>query len=232
MCHAKMKAEMAPKQTSKLRLVLYSGGQSKSNHALHSEVVRLARQYQRERRAKSRKTKDSEPLTLTYIPYMAEGATRYFSRAMRRYRAFGIERFFILNPDERPTSDEIDILMKSDVIYLAGGNTYTFLHLLRRSGLLPHLKAFAKSGGVLAGLSAGAILLTPSIGLAGIPQYDPDENEVGLRSAHQLKALGLVQQMRPPQLLVIYSCHKKHFQVQSELWLENYLAEEFPKDAS
>jgi dipeptidase E len=98
-----------------------------------------------------------------------------------------------LNPDERPTSDEIDILMKSDVIYLAGGNTYTFLHLLRRSGLLPHLKAFAKSGGVLAGLSAGAILLTPSIGLAGIPQYDPDENEVGLRSARQLKALGLVE---------------------------------------
>jgi dipeptidase E len=174
-------------QRRPLKLVLYSGGQSPKNHLLHCEVARLARAYRSEK-AKRRQ----DPLSLTYIPYMEEGAELFFTRAMRRYRSAGIERFYTLEPNRRPHPSEIKILLQSDVIYLAGGNTYTFLHHLRSSGLLPVLKRFANQGGVLAGLSAGAILLTPTISLAGIPSYDVDENEVGLTAPAELKALDLV----------------------------------------
>lgn len=54
--------------------------------------------------------------------------------------------------------------------------------------MLPKLRKFAQNGGVLAGLSAGALIMTPSIKLAGIPKFDADENAVGLRD---LSGLGL-----------------------------------------
>ncbi len=174
---------------SKLRLVLYSGGQTQANHRLHAEVARLALV----RRADSSKALKSGPLRLTYIPYMADGASPFFERAVRRYRSVGIEQFYVLEPDHRPSRAELATLLSSDVIYLAGGNTYTFLHHLRQSGLIKPLQSFARRGGVLAGLSAGALLMTPSIGLAGVPRYDADDNEPGLKGVRELAALGLVE---------------------------------------
>jgi len=182
---------MRVNQKKTLRLVLYSGGQARTNHRLHQEVLRLALDRRKERPPALRNLQ-KHPLTLTYIPYMDEGAELYFLRAMRRYRSVGIQRFFTIDPAVPPHASEIELLLKSDVIYLAGGNTYTFLYHLRRSGLLKHLKRFAQEGGVLAGLSAGAILMTPSIALAGIPSYDVDENEVGLKGDSALQALALV----------------------------------------
>jgi dipeptidase E len=51
------------------------------------------------------------------------------------------------------------------------------------------LRQYARDGGVLAGLSAGAHIITPHVALAGLRGLDPDENEVGLKN---FKALGLV----------------------------------------
>ena len=82
-------------------------------------------------------------------------------------------------------------LHRSDIVYLAGGNTYYFLDHLRRSGLLDELALFARRGGVVAGLSAGALILTPHIGLAGYPAFDRDENTVGLGRSG-CRGLGLV----------------------------------------
>lgn len=61
------------------------------------------------------------------------------------------------------------------MVYLSGGNTFHYPLHLRRSGLIHALRDFADRGGVLAGLSAGAILATPHIGLAAHPDFDRDE---------------------------------------------------------
>lgn len=182
---AMKQARFPPRIDPRLRLVLYSGGQQRSNHAIHREVARLAEV----RRAERKGSGKNRPLTLIYIPYMADGSETYFSRAIRRYSAAGIERYFILEPDTRPGRAELELLQTSDVVYLAGGNTYEFLSLLRKSGLIKPLRHFARSGGVLAGLSAGAILMTPTIGLAGVPRFDADENTPRLRD---LTALALL----------------------------------------
>ena len=79
-----------------------------------------------------------------------------------------------------------------DIVYLAGGNTYHFLHHLRVSGLLEAVGRFASRGGVVAGLSAGALILTPHIGLAGYPAWDRDENRIGL-SGRGCRGLGLTR---------------------------------------
>ena len=79
--------------------------------------------------------------------------------------------------------------MRSDAIHLAGGNTFYFLNYLRKARLLPQLKAFVEKGGVLTGLSAGAIMMTENIEMAGYPDFDRDENLVNLKN---LSALNLV----------------------------------------
>lgn len=161
----------------KMKLVLYSGGQQRSNHKLHRTVVSLAR--------KSRKNKR---LKLTYIPFCSDDSEIFFRRIMRRYRSHGVEQFFCLNVDNGPTHEEMAEALRSDIIYLAGGNTFYFLKYLRKSGMLKKLAEFAKRGGVLAGLSAGGLIMSPTVRLAADEGLGPDENEVELKN---FKGMGL-----------------------------------------
>jgi dipeptidase E len=157
-----------------MRLVLYSGGQRPENRLLHQTLFDLC---EKKKHAK-----------LTYIPFCSDNSKTYFSRITRRYRSFGFNAFHCLPVDRVVEKADLVRALKSDVIYLAGGNTFYFLFHLKRSGLIPHLKKFAQRGGVLAGLSAGALILTPNIGLASVPRFDADENDVGLKD---LEGLGL-----------------------------------------
>jgi dipeptidase E len=164
------------KKSSDATLVLYSGGQNRGNRLLHGELVRLARQ------------RTDEPLRFAYLPFCADGSATYFMRAVRRYSRYGVGEFCCLAADERPTAAQIRAALDAHIVYLAGGNTFYFLKALRKSGLLSFLREYAAGGGILAGLSAGAHILTPNITLAGARGLDPDENDVGLRN---LRALGL-----------------------------------------
>lgn len=177
------------KRGSCRRVVLYSGGQVRRNALLHERLLELAL-CGRERR--------SRRVTMTYVPFTAEGAAPYFRRFERRFRAFGGTHFHCVPADLSDLAHAgparrraVEDLLASDVVFLAGGNTFSFLSNLRRSGLLPVLQRFAVRGGILAGLSAGAHLLTPHIRLAGYPPFDCDDNEVGLRR-RDLGALGIV----------------------------------------
>jgi dipeptidase E len=173
--------------------VLYSGGQTPSNAALHRELVRMARQ------------KTDEPIRFTYIPFCADDSLTYFMRSVRRYARYGVGEFCCLVADVKPSRRQIRSALESHIVYLAGGNTFYFLRSLRKSGLLAPLREFAESGGILAGLSAGAHILTPHIGLAGARGLDPDKNEVGLAN---LKALGLA----PFEILPHYEPTKRRVQ--------------------
>jgi dipeptidase E len=162
-----------------MRLVLYSGGQNRSNQHLHRALVDLARSQHKKKRG----------LRLTYLPFCADDAHKFFLRSVRRYHRYGISEFCCLQADCSPTRAQIKAALDTDIVYLAGGNTFYFLKHLREAGLLPELRRFARNGGVIAGLSAGAHILTPNIELAGAPGLDPDRNAVRLKD---LKALGLV----------------------------------------
>lgn len=158
------------------RLVLYSGGQVRDNHHIHRAMVGLLG--------------DKKRKSLTYIPYCTEGSQTYFKRAVRRYKYFGITDFHYLALDHHFTDEDLEKALRSDIIYLAGGNTFYFLKYIRKAGMLPLLRAFVESGGILAGLSAGALILTPHIKLAGYPSFECDENEIKLKN---FKSLDLVK---------------------------------------
>lgn len=71
-------------------------------------------------------------------------------------------------------------------VFIGGGNTYTLLHRLKKSGGLEKLRAFLEDGGVVFGGSAGAIIFGADIDTC---RY-ADENLVGLEDTRGLDVLG------------------------------------------
>jgi len=91
-------------------------------------------------------------------------------------------------PLDKIDKDKIKKLFESDVIYIEGGNTYVLLHYIKTLKLHKKFEKFVKTN-TLIGMSAGAIIQTPNINLAGIPYFNADENLVNLKNK---SALGLV----------------------------------------
>jgi dipeptidase E len=160
------------------KLVLYSGGQLHKNQYIHEELVKLVG--------------CKKNISMTYVPYCNENHKTFYARAQKRYKKFGVTKFNCLPVDVPVDEKELSRVLKSDIIYLAGGNTFYFLKHLKKSKLFSKLKDFVNRGGVLAGLSAGGIIMTPHIELAGYPDFDvhADDNEVKLKN---MKALNLVK---------------------------------------
>ena len=157
-----------------MKLVFYSGGDEKENLALDLDL---------------RKLFDKENPKITYIPSCSLDGELEFSDFVSRYRKMGILRFQYC-PIDIPQSDIFfKEALKSDMLYLSGGNTYYFLKHLKKSKLFHALGEYVKKGGILTGLSAGGILMTPNIQTAGYPSFDCDENEENITN---LKSLNLV----------------------------------------
>lgn len=157
-----------------MNLVFYSGGFEEENLLLDKAFIKLINK--------------PNPL-ITFIPSSSYDSEIEFREFVKHYSKFKITRF-IHFPVDRPF-DQILFkeVLKSDVIHMAGGNTFYFLDTLRKSKMLPALKEFAKRGGILTGLSAGAIMMTENIEMAGYPEFDRDDNEINLKN---LSSLNLV----------------------------------------
>jgi dipeptidase E len=158
-----------------MKLVFFSGGFERENKKLNQSLVEL--------------TGKSNP-RITYIPASSYGSEIEFREFVKRFRKFNVTKFLHFAVDIPFDRILFEEAFKSDAIFLSGGNTFYFLEHLRKKNLLRELKAFVARGGVLAGLSAGAIIMTPNINTAGFPAFDCDENEEGLLD---WKSLGLVK---------------------------------------
>lgn len=158
-----------------MNLIFYSGGSASENRVLAREVTASL-------------SAIKNPV-VSFIPSDSESAEADFREFKRSFVRSRIRRFRCIPVDIALSPKAEKELLGSDAIFLGGGNTFYFLDSLRKRKLLPKLRKFAKDGGLLMGLSAGSILMTPSIMTAAVPAFDSDDNEIGLRN---LKALKLV----------------------------------------
>jgi dipeptidase E len=157
-----------------MNLVFYSGGDDKENENLDRSFLELL---------------GKKNPVVTFIPSSSYLSEQEFKSFVRHYSKFKITRFIHFPIDVPFDKILFQEVMRSDAIHMAGGNTFYFLHNLRKAKLLPQLKTFADKGGLLTGLSAGAIMMTENIEMAGYPEFDRDENIVNLKN---LSALNLV----------------------------------------
>lgn len=65
-----------------------------------------------------------------------------------------------------------------DVVYVCGGNTFKLLKFARVANFKNSVESLLKKGGVYIGVSAGSIIIGPSVEIAN--EVRPDPNTVGL----------------------------------------------------
>ncbi|WP_433708407.1 Type 1 glutamine amidotransferase-like domain-containing protein [Paenibacillus illinoisensis] len=126
--------------------------------------------------------------SIGYIPSCSDPERKYFEHIVRYYNQLGIENIHYYDLDLEYDSSTFEQILEADAIHLSGGNTFYFLHLLQRRNVQDLLLSYVQKGGMLIGVSAGSILTTPTIEIAGYGK-DADENHVGLQDK---RALGLV----------------------------------------
>ena len=100
---------------------------------------------------------------IAYLPSGPEPDRQFFIDRVRYYAVLGLDLAVFHDVDEAQTPDTLEALFACDAIHLTGGQTAMFLHRLKRSGMLAPMRDWARSGGILIGTSAGAIILTPTI---------------------------------------------------------------------
>ena len=144
-----------------MKLVFYGGGFYDLNHGINEKALLL--------------TAKESPL-ITYIPSYSYGAEEDFWEFIGGFKSFELTRFLYLPVDQRPDNTLLKEVLTSDMIHLSGGDTFYFLKYLKKSGIFYSLKTFVRRGGTLTGLSAGGIIMGPSIAPASYPEFDCDEN--------------------------------------------------------
>ncbi len=158
-----------------MKLALYSGYDEK-NDPIDREVICMI---------------GKKKPRVVFIPSANHVPDFEYDYVRETFSEHGVKDIVMFNID-RPysTADAERVTKSADMIYLSGGNTFYFLKSLRQHHFDRLLLKFVQRGGVLAGLSAGGILMTPNIMTASYPKFDRDDNIVGIRS---LDALNLVQ---------------------------------------
>jgi len=89
-----------------------------------------------------------------------------------KYAGFTVIDFIDLESD--PQTD----FSKYSVIYVCGGNTFKLLKYAREANFKNSIEELLERGGVYIGVSAGAIILAPTIKAAA--SIDPNSNIVGI----------------------------------------------------
>lgn len=129
---------------------------------------------------------DSPQPQVGYIASEPDIDRRYFTLTKQIYDEFDAELSTYIELEAGFDDVTFQHLLTLDAIHLSGGNTYRFLFALKQRNLMPALCDYVRNGGVLIGVSAGAMIMTPSIITASLCG---DVDNVGVKA---LSGLGLV----------------------------------------
>lgn len=148
-----------------MKIFMYSGGDVDLNESMDQELIN---------------SMVSVRPRMTYVPATSKHANEDYEIFIDYYSEYGINDFQLLDLGKIVPKKEIEKALKSDVIYLGGGNTFQLMSSLRKSEFGQKLYDFVEMGGILAGESAGAIVMTGNISTASFPDFDRDDNDINL----------------------------------------------------
>src|SRR3989344_2826813 len=114
-----------------------------------------------------------ENKVFAYLPVEGKHSRQEFTEYWQEVsKKFNTEFLFIDNTSENP-QDEKEKLARANILVITGGNTFELLNNIRQTGLDGELLNFIKKPEfVIAGWSAGALLMSPTIEVASLPQRD------------------------------------------------------------
>lgn len=127
-------------------------------------------------------TKNPKDCSVAFITTAAFGEegdpTSWLDKYRQQLRDLGITSIEDVDLRDKRDEELEKILSTKDIVYVNGGNTFFLLYYARLSGFQKALQKFLDEGKLYIGVSAGSILLCPTIEVA---HYTPaDKNTVGL----------------------------------------------------
>ncbi len=128
-------------------------------------------------RRASEKFFDSLPYkSVAIVTTAAEGKenNKYSKLAESQFKELDFDTIDFIDIENDPRAD----FSKYSVIYVCGGNTFKLLKYAREANFKDAIIKLLERGGVYIGVSAGAIILAPTIQAAA--SIDPDPNIVGI----------------------------------------------------
>jgi peptidase E len=129
---------------------------------------------------------DWDQKALAYMPSNGHETKQIYTDFWKDLAQKNMTDFALVDNMLPKGSGEEEKIKNADILLISGGNTFELLNNLRNSGLDQAILDFVKKDNyVLAGFSAGAIVLSPTIAIAGQPSGDDptdliDENRVGI----------------------------------------------------
>ncbi|OGI58391.1 hypothetical protein A3F19_02165 [Candidatus Nomurabacteria bacterium RIFCSPHIGHO2_12_FULL_37_29] len=119
---------------------------------------------------------DSGSQAVAIITTAAEGKeqNKYSQLAKKQFKKMGFTKIDFVDLETEPTID----FSSYRVIYVCGGNTFKLLKFARKANFQSSVNNLIKRNGVYVGVSAGSIIVSPSINIAN--EVEPDSNDIGL----------------------------------------------------
>ena len=121
--------------------------------------------------------------SVAIVTTAAEGKenNEYSTLAKSQFKELGFRTIDFIDIENEPEAD----FSKYSVIYVCGGNTFKLLKYAREANFKNTIIRFLERDGVYIGVSAGAIILAPTIQIAG--SVDPEPNEVDITDLDGLR---------------------------------------------
>lgn len=128
-----------------------------------------------------------------YMPADGDNPKSHYTPFWRELSKKHQAEFVYIDNSRKPSRKNINDFNKINSLAIMGGNVFSLLHNLRESGLDKFILEKAKENDfIYSGFSAGAMIITPNIRIAGQEHgwtFGYDENLVNIKDT---KALGLV----------------------------------------
>ena len=99
---------------------------------------------------------------------------KYAQLAKKQFNEMGFLRIDFIDLETEPDKD----FSEYDIIYVCGGNTFKLLKFARETNFKASIESLLKRNGIYIGVSAGSIIVGPSIEIAG--EVSADKNEVDI----------------------------------------------------
>src|SRR3989344_8601509 len=114
--------------------------------------------------------------SVAIVTTAAEGKERnqYSKLAETQFRELDFKIVDFIDIETNPQAD----FSQYNVIYVCGGNTFKLMKFARQAAFDKDIKSLLERGGVYVGVSAGSLIVGPSIQIAN--EVHSDKNEVGL----------------------------------------------------
>jgi len=134
---------------------------------------------------------DTKNKQVVIITTAAEGkeVNKYSQLAHKQFVDLGFLNVDFVDLETDPAKD----LSPYDVVYVCGGNTFKLLKFTRVANFKNPVESLLKRGGVYIGVSAGSIIIGPSVQIAN--EVQPDPNEVRLSD---FSGLGIIEEIVLP----------------------------------